>query len=46
MVNMLREHEDLHIEAQAVVEIGQMRPLPEHLDALEWGKRMEAAGAA
>jgi transglutaminase-like putative cysteine protease len=36
--NMLREHEELRIEAQAVVEIGQMRPLPEHLDALEWGR--------
>ena len=33
--NMLREHEELRIEAQAVVEIGQMHPLPEHLDALE-----------
>jgi len=36
--NMLREHEELRIEAQAVVEIGQMRPLPENLDALEWGR--------
>ena len=36
--NMLREHEELRIEAQAVVEIGQMRPLPEKLDALEWGR--------
>lgn len=36
--NMLREHEELRIEAMAVVEIGQMRPLPEKLDALEWGR--------
>jgi len=36
--NMLREHEELRIEAQAVVEIGQMRQLPEKLDALEWGR--------
>lgn len=36
--NLLREHEELRIEATAVVEIGQMRPLPEKLDALEWGR--------
>ncbi len=36
--NMLREHEELRIEAQAVVEISQMRALPEKLDALEWGR--------
>ena len=36
--NLLREHEELRIEAQAVVEIGQMRAQPEHLDALEWGR--------
>jgi transglutaminase-like putative cysteine protease len=34
--NLLREHEELRIEAQAVVELGQMRVLPDHLDALEW----------
>jgi transglutaminase-like putative cysteine protease len=36
--NMLREHEELRIEAQAVVEIAPMRPLPEKLDPLEWSR--------
>src|ERR1700759_389969 len=36
--NVLREHEELRIEAQAVVEIGAMPVLPEKLDALEWGR--------
>ena len=36
--NMLREHEELRIEAQAVVEITQMKPLPEKVDPLEWGR--------
>jgi transglutaminase-like putative cysteine protease len=36
--NMLREHEELRIEAQAVVEIAQMRPLPDKLDPLEWSR--------
>src|ERR1700709_2811337 len=36
--NLLREHEELRIEAQAVVEIGQMRPLPDSADMLEWGR--------
>src|SRR5271154_6275337 len=35
--NLLREHEELRIEAQAVVEIGAFPELPEALDALEWG---------
>ena len=36
--NLLREHEELRIEAQAVVEIGAIHPLPEKLDDLEWGR--------
>src|ERR1700749_2592440 len=36
--NMLREHEELRIEAQAVVELNQMPAMPEKLDALEWGR--------
>jgi hypothetical protein len=36
--NMLREHEELRIEAQAVVEIGHNPDLPERLDDLEWGR--------
>jgi transglutaminase-like putative cysteine protease len=36
--NMLREHEELRIEAQATVEISQTRALPESLDPLEWGR--------
>src|SRR6218665_3528357 len=36
--NLLREHEELRIEAQAVVEVNQPRALPEKLDALEWGR--------
>ncbi len=36
--NVLREHEELRIEAQAVVEIAQLPPLPDHADALEWGR--------
>src|SRR3954468_13334045 len=36
--NVLREHEELRIEAQAVVEMGSIAPLPECADALEWGR--------
>src|SRR5689334_5111337 len=36
--NLLREHEELRIEAQATVEISQTPPWPEHLDALEWSR--------
>jgi transglutaminase-like putative cysteine protease len=36
--NLLREHEELRIEAQAVVEIAPMRTLPEKLDPLEWSR--------
>src|SRR3569833_1643546 len=36
--NLLREHEELRVEAQAVVEVGAFPDLPEQLDALEWGR--------
>src|SRR3569833_1791573 len=36
--NMLREHEELRIEAQTVIEINQMKALPEQVDPLEWGR--------
>ena len=36
--NLLREHEELRIEAQAVVEVGTFIAPPERLDALEWGR--------
>jgi len=36
--NVLREHEELRIEAQAVVEIAPTAPLPERADTLEWGR--------
>ncbi|HKX65281.1 MAG TPA: transglutaminase family protein [Rhizomicrobium sp.] len=36
--NLLREHEELRIEAQAVVEIASMRPMPDKLDPLEWSR--------
>jgi transglutaminase-like putative cysteine protease len=36
--NLLREHEELRIEAQAIVEISQPRVLPDRLDALEWDR--------
>jgi len=34
--NVLREHEELRIEAQAVIEISRLPPLPETVDMLEW----------
>ena len=34
--NVLRAHEELRIEAQAVVELSNMRPPPESADQLEW----------
>jgi len=34
--NVLRAHEELRIEAQAVVEVATVAPLPEHVDPLEW----------
>ena len=36
--NLLREHEELRIEAQAVVELGAFPHWPDHLDDLEWGR--------
>jgi transglutaminase-like putative cysteine protease len=36
--NLLREHEELRIEAQAVVELTAMASLPEALDMLEWDR--------
>jgi len=36
--NVLREHDELRIDAQAVVEIGAMRELPPATDPLEWGR--------
>src|ERR1700759_3661361 len=36
--NLLREHEELRIEAQATVEIAAIKPLPDKLDPLEWGR--------
>src|SRR5689334_25445516 len=36
--NVLREHEELRIEAQAVVEVGAMSALPPAADTLEWGR--------
>ncbi len=34
--NVLRQHEELRIEAQAVVEISRAASLPQELDPLEW----------
>jgi len=34
--NVLREHEELRIEAQAVIEIARFPPPPDTLDMLEW----------
>ncbi len=34
--NVLREHEELRIEAVAVIEVAHWLPPPEHLDMLEW----------
>ncbi len=36
--NVLRAHDELRIEAQAVVEIYRMPPLPEAADSLEWDR--------
>jgi transglutaminase-like putative cysteine protease len=36
--NVLRDHEELRIEAQAVVELAALRTLPDAADALEWGR--------
>jgi transglutaminase-like putative cysteine protease len=36
--NVLREHAELRIEAQSVVEVKDAIPLPSHADALEWDR--------
>jgi transglutaminase-like putative cysteine protease len=36
--NVLRAHEELRIEAQAVVEIFRLAPLPQSTDMLEWDR--------
>jgi transglutaminase-like putative cysteine protease len=36
--NVLRDHDELRIEAQAVVELANIRPVPQAADALEWGR--------
>src|SRR5664279_4814190 len=36
--NVLREHQELRNEAQAVVELAVLPALPEQADALEWGR--------
>src|SRR5271163_2137187 len=36
--NVLRAHEELRIEAQAVVEIANVPALPETVDPLEWSR--------
>jgi transglutaminase-like putative cysteine protease len=36
--NVLKEHEELRIEAQAVIEIARTQPLPDALDTLEWAR--------
>jgi transglutaminase-like putative cysteine protease len=36
--NVLREHEELRLEAQAVVEIASLPQLPDQADMLEWGR--------
>ncbi len=36
--NVLREHEELRIDAQSVIEVSPMRPIPEACDALEWDR--------
>src|ERR1700743_1285946 len=36
--NLLREHEELRIEAQAVGELGTFPQWPQKLDDLEWGR--------
>src|SRR6476620_7544348 len=36
--NVLRQHEELRIEAQATVEIAHMDKWPDKLDPLEWSR--------
>src|SRR5262249_38114992 len=39
--NTLREHDELKIEAQGVVEMGELKRNPDATDALEWGRYNE-----
>src|SRR5215470_16057034 len=34
--NVLREHSELRIEAQSIIEVKEHSPMPERSDALEW----------
>lgn len=34
--NVLREHSELRIEAQSVIEVKDLPPLPDAADSLEW----------
>src|ERR1700748_366123 len=36
--NVLREHSELRIETQALIERVQHRPIPDAADPLEWGR--------
>src|ERR1700754_3081060 len=36
--NVLREHEELRIETQAVIEMAPWKPIAESADPLEWGR--------
>src|SRR6267142_5059964 len=36
--NVLREHSELRIDAQSVIEVKDTIPLPPHADALEWDR--------
>jgi transglutaminase-like putative cysteine protease len=39
--NVLREHQELRIETQAVIETAPFKPIPEAADTLEWGRYNE-----
>jgi transglutaminase-like putative cysteine protease len=39
--NVLRQHQELRIETQAVVEMSARKPIPETADPLEWGRYNE-----
>src|SRR5881628_1054560 len=36
--NVLRQHEELRIETQAVIEMAPHKQIPETVDPLEWGR--------
>ncbi len=40
--NLLREHEELRIEVQAVVEFANMNPLPERISEADWSRYDQA----